>query len=77
MMYVKKKTRFDFYKTVQAAGFQTQSLHDVLNLGLTLPPQEAGQVLDFINNLGSALKAIHDTISTQYQTAATPSSSTG
>lgn len=68
-MLVKKKHRFDFYKSIQYAGFQTIEMQEKLNLGLRMPPEEMGQVLDFINNLGSALKGIHDTMSTAYAEA--------
>lgn len=76
-MFVKKKHRFDFYKAIQVAGFQTTEMQEKLALGLDIPVNEMGQVLAFINNLGSALKNIHDTMSEAYAQAPTPLSSTG
>lgn len=61
---IKKKTRFDFYKSIQNVGFHVQQIQEHLNLGLVIPEAEAGRVADFVANLGSALALLHTSVIT-------------
>jgi hypothetical protein len=59
---IKKKTRFDFYKSIQNVGFHVQQIQEHLNLGLIIPEAEKARVEDYIADLGSALALMHTTL---------------
>lgn len=70
-MHAKKKTRYGFYKSLQITAFHMMQLQELLNLGLTVPEQEAGPTLAFIDQFGAGLRNIHTTLQEQYK-APTP-----